>query len=96
MNKVVMSIVTGLNVELKNFFIMLYKIHQQSSIITSHTTKQYLGAKIQESLCASKNIFTEIDNWERLIINTNASKHAKNYKYNCRVLMQFLYINVFV
>ena len=75
---------------------MLYKTLQSSFIATSYETIQCSGAKIQESLCASKNTFADIDNWERLIINTNASKHTKNYKYNCRVLMQFLYINVFV
>lgn len=42
---------------------MLYiKKLQQSLIATSYAAIQYLGAKIQESLRAAKNIFTDIDN----------------------------------
>lgn len=35
---------------------------QQSLIATSYEIIQCSGAKIQESLCAAKNIFTDIDN----------------------------------
>ena len=44
---------------------------------------------------ASKNLFTDIDNWEILYRNTSYSKRTNNHKYIWRVWMQYIYKYVF-